>query len=41
MKENLEKIVKKIKENKNEKEGPFRVTDMIRATIVVSNLNEI
>ena len=34
LKQNLRRISQKIQENKNEKEGPFRVTDMVRATIV-------
>ena len=40
MKSNLARIGQKIQENEYEKEGPFRITDMIRCKIVVENGEE-
>jgi len=41
MKSNLPRIAKKINENQIEADNPFRVDDMIRATIIVNSPNQI
>ena len=41
MKTNLQKISKQISENYVEKDNPFRVTDMVRATVIVNEPRQI